>query len=102
MLLIPVGDSSSAFKFLRVQQGLLGIKNGANTSFAAPDYFLKSSEVTIEVFWNGRALAEGVDFLASEPGGPGTGYKAITLLWSKNLPAAGDSLNANYLIGPGG
>lgn len=102
MLLIPVAEAAGSFRFVRIQQSMLGVKDGVNAVFDTAEYFLKSAAITIEVFWNGRALTEGRDFLASEPGGIGTGYKRITLLWSRYLPTAEDSLTANYILGYGG
>lgn len=99
MLLIPIANNAASIRFLRVQIDLLGPKDGTNPNYQTPEIFLKTANCTIEVFWNGRALAEGVDFLASEPGGPGTGYRGINLLWTKILPVAEDALKATYILG---
>jgi hypothetical protein len=97
MLLEPISGGGSEVFAWRIQIDLLGVKNGGNPTFYTPDYFLKSGYLTIKVYWNGRCLAEGIDFEASEPGGAGTGWRTITLLWTSLLPRANDELKADYL-----
>jgi hypothetical protein len=95
MILQPVaGGGGGALAFLRWDIELLGAKNGANPVFTTPDKFDPDYFV---VYWNGRRLFVGDDYLVSESGGPGTGYDTITLLWTKLLPRAADRVTADYL-----
>lgn len=79
----------------KVEQSLLGAKDGANLVFVTPTDFL---EETIQVYLNGIRLCRGVggDYTVSESGGPGAGFDTITLDVSL-APIAGENLFADYI-----
>jgi hypothetical protein len=62
------------------QQGLSGAINGVNTVFTTTGFFRHGGFDTECVHYNGVRLFEGIgnDYVASESGGPGTGYDTIT------------------------
>jgi len=76
---------------------LIGPINGSNRTFTTPEKFLRANGASIDLFHNGRRLAEatssdprGGDFVASESGGLGTGFDTIVLLTF--APVAGRSV----------
>ena len=80
----------------------MGVKDGTNDTYSTPEKYLYTSDLKIVVTWNGRRLANGVDFQAIESGGAGTGYDTVKLLWSAGelLPRSQDILNADYYADP--
>ena len=70
-----------------------GTKNGVNTSFGLANDFESG---TLQLYVNGVRKTEGVgnDFVATESGGPGTGFDGFTLAFP---PIADDNLLADYV-----
>ena len=89
------GGSGLTLSKYKVQQALLGTKDGVNTVFVTPSDF---EEETIQVYLDGVRLARGVgcDYAASESGGGGTGWDTVTLAAAK-APIATDNLFADYI-----
>ena len=76
-----------------------GDVDGVNTSFTvSPDKFLHLPGYSERVYLRGLRLLEGVgnDYVASESGGPGTGYDTITL---RAAPLSGDTILLDYYLG---
>jgi len=98
MILQPqvVGLKLSLFK---IEELLLGTKNGVNLVFTTPDKFVNSGGIKIGVYLNGVRLKVGVgnDFTVSESGGVGTGFDTVTLA-SGLAPLLGENLFADYII----
>lgn len=79
----------------KVEQELLGTKDGVNLVFVSPSDFL---EETIQLYLNGVRLCRGVggDYNVSESGGAGTGFDTVTLDASL-APLSGENLFADYI-----
>ena len=75
-LTYAIGQSSR-----RYQQTLIGDINGANLVYNTAISFRHGGVDTETVYCNGVRLYEGVgnDYVATESGGPGTGYDTITM-----------------------
>ncbi len=76
-------------------QSLLGTIDGVNTVFSTPRNFLRTADFEEAVYLRGlrRCEGPGADYVASESGGPGTGYDTITFL---NPPRVGDTIIIDY------
>lgn len=82
----------------RTGQGLIGVKNGINTTFQVPGtetYVHNLPFLTIQVYLNGVRLSLLDDYMVVESGGPGTGYDSVILAVS---PRANDHLLADYIV----
>ena len=82
----------------RTGQGLIGVKNGVNTTFRVPGtelYVHNLPFITIQLYYNGIRLNLLDDYLVVESGGPGTGYDSVTLLVA---PRSQDHLTADYIV----
>ena len=82
---------------------LLGVKNGVNKVFTAPDTFRDDDQTTVRVFHNGRRLImspddnpQNGDFVVSESI-PGDGYDTVTLLTF--APVSTSELRVDYVLG---
>lgn len=76
---------------------LFGAIDGMNRTFTTPEKFVHITGTSVEVFHNGRRLAEATtsdprvgDFVVLESGGTGTGFDTIVLLTF--APVAGRSV----------
>lgn len=76
---------------------LTGTLDGINRTFMTPEKFVRANGISIDLFHNGRRLAEastsdprGGDFVVSESGGPGSGFDTVVLLTFS--PVAGRSV----------
>lgn len=81
----------------RYREELSGPINGANTVFTSSKPFDRSVVGHYEwVLFNGQWIREGVgnDYVASESGGPGTGYDTIT---TNFIPKPGDVLEIVFV-----
>jgi hypothetical protein len=76
-------------------QGLLGTIDGVNTVFSTAKNFLHTASFQEAVYLRGLRRCEGVgaDYVASESGGPGTGFDTITFA---NPPRVGDTIIIDY------
>lgn len=74
---------------------LLGPKDGVNKVFTTPEEF---SSGTIRVYFDGVRMREAVDsdYVASESGGPGSGYDTVTFVAA--APRADENMLADYMI----
>lgn len=82
----------------RTGQGLIGTKNGINTTFRVPGtetYVHNLPFLSIQLYLNGVRLTLLDDYMVVESGGAGTGYDSVTLLVA---PRAKDHLTADYII----
>jgi hypothetical protein len=84
---------------------LVGPLNGANRIYTTPDKFVHANGLSIDVFHNGRRLAEtstpnvqAGEFFCSESGGPGTGFDTINLLTF--APVTTSVLVSDYQVAP--
>jgi len=81
---------------------LIGATDGLNRIFTVPtpDKFvngtLGNNEFRILVKHNGRDLVEGIDYITSESGGPGTGYD--TIIFCSITPNSKSIIVADYII----
>lgn len=80
---------------------LIGSVDGVNRIFNTPDKFIQGTYFgnifKIFVTHNGHILFEGIDYVVSESGGPGTGFDTITI--KSFTPRANHSiLYASYVI----
>ena len=77
-----------------VGQALIGDLDGTNTVFSTPRLFLHTANYRESVYLRGlRRLDGGNDYVATESGGPGTGYDTIVFL---KAPRPGDNLLIDY------
>ena len=83
----------------------VGVRDGVNRTFTLPDRYVHANGLSLDVFHNGRRLAEAPqpdprlgDFLCTESQGVGTGFDAIILL--SFTPVASSVLLADYQIAP--
>lgn len=84
---------------MRWNKGLVGTKDGVNTSYIVPDTsFIQSGEIVIRVYRNGRRMTIGAsnDYTVSESGGVGTGYDTIT--FNGPAPLSYEVLAADYMV----
>ena len=74
-----------------------GTKDGVNKVFTIPGGEKAHNDALhkLEVEYNGFDMTEGVgcDYLASESGGPGTGYDTVTFVFA---PDAQDTVVAHF------
>ena len=94
-MLLSVTQATSTRNY---SETLLGLINGANTSFTTAADFINGSE---SVYFNGVRQTEGVgcDYVRSESGGVGTGYDTITFAVApRSRPGAkpDDSITIDY------
>jgi hypothetical protein len=70
-----------------------GDKDGLNTSYTTPDFFVDG---TLRLYINGQRLLQGGsdDFTTSESGGVGTGFDTVTIAYPPRLK---DNLLADYV-----
>jgi hypothetical protein len=82
----------------RTDVDLIGDKNGVNSTFTTPDYFIQTSTVKIQVFRNGVRLRLGLinDYTVSESGGVGTGYD--TVIYNGPPPLSFEQLTSDYIV----
>jgi len=86
---------ASVLDRFRYQDELTGTKNGVNAIFTTAEDFVQG---TIQIYWNGVRLFEGValDYTTSESGGVGTGFDTVTFTAGK-MPVVTDFLAADYV-----
>lgn len=78
----------------RVGVALIGVVNGINSSFDAPETFVqKTPGLSISVYLNGIRQSEGDDYTVSTTGPIGTG-ETVSLV---EPPRPGDKLTADYV-----
>ena len=79
----------------RVRQPLVGDIDGSNTVYTSALKFMHDGVRDEVLCYNGVEQDEGVgdDYVASESGGPGTGFDTITMSFA---PRPGDKLWLNY------
>lgn len=78
----------------RVGVALVGVVNGINSSFDAPEAFIqKPPGLSISVYLNGIRQSEGDDYTVSTTGPIGTG-ETVSLV---EPPRPGDKLTADYV-----
>ncbi len=96
-MLLTGASGGALLAKLRFEQALVGIKNGTNLVFTAPEIFLQN---TFQLFFNGQRLAEGAanDYTTSESGGGGAGFDTITLLAPELAPLPDEQLFADYIV----
>lgn len=82
-----------------------GTYNGMNRSFSLPNHYAHVNGLSLDVFHNGRRLAESAtadprfgDFYCVESGGLGTGFDTIVLLTF--APSVRSILVADYQVAP--
>jgi hypothetical protein len=83
----------------RTGQGLIGVKDGVNTTFTTPglEKFTHNLPfLSIQVYYNGVRQALLDDYSIAESGGAGTGYDTVVFL--EIAPKAGDRLLVDYVI----
>lgn len=88
------GGSVIAARYYR--QPLAGVINGSNVAFTTAIDFVHLGADKESVFHNGVLQDEGAgnDYLASESGGPGTGYDTITFALA---PRVGDKISIDFV-----
>lgn len=78
---------------------LIGNKNGINRYFMTPHKFyigtLESSNFSIHVRHNGKALDPDLDFTIQESGGPGSGYD--TVIFESFIPTQFSNILVDYV-----
>jgi len=95
----------SKFSALQAQAGagggtqtglLVGTINGINTVFTLPGGAKTNTAEDVRPFVNGDRMNEGSgnDFVASESGGPSTGFDTVTFLFA---PKVGDILIVDFI-----
>lgn len=101
-MILEAVTQAGGLNLVRIAKALIGVKDGTNDTFTTPEKYLRTSNIKIAVTWNGRRLAEGVDFDCVESGGAGSGYDTVKLLWSAGelLPRSSDVLEADYYADP--
>jgi len=97
MILQPVTTGGGSQRVRRIPDGT---KDGANKVFTTPggEKFLMTSGYEVWFFVNGVLKEAGgsSDYVASESGGPGTGFDTITL--NDIAPDSWDNLTMVYFI----
>ncbi len=85
---------------LKQGMDLTGIKNGSNKIFHTIDKFINgvisNNTLTIEIFHNGRRMAEHIEYKLSESGAVGSGYNTITFV--SFSPISSSILKSNYCV----
>lgn len=93
------GGGGTSVYSVRNEIDLIGLQNGLNRVFYTPEIFINTiylgNVMTIDVFHNGRKLANGIDYNLSESGGVGTGFNTVTLNFS---PISSSVIRANYYV----
>lgn len=81
------------------QQPLIGPINGSNTVFTTAQNFVHGGVFTESLYYNGQLLLEGIgnDYIASESGGPGSGFDMITTLF---VTKTGHRLSLDFTPAP--
>lgn len=95
MILQPVSGASLGASLFRWNVPLLGSKNGINTVFTTPEYFMQTSNLVIRVYRNGQRIDLTEDYAVSESGGAGTGYDTVT--FNGEAPLSFEKLTADYI-----
>lgn len=94
-----LGGGGSGY-YVRQGVDLVGLQNGSNRIFYTPDIFIQGNfignDLGIEIYHNGRHLANNIDYKTSESGGIGTGFNTITFL--SFAPISSSTLKANYSV----
>lgn len=102
-------DAMAQFGFVFVAEGVtvsqtprvgvvpLGVINGTNKVFSLAEDFEHDGLNKEAVYLRGLRRSEGVgcDYVASESGGPGTGYDTLTFA---NAPKVGDTILIDYFL----
>lgn len=92
----------------RINVPLVGAIDGLNKVFALPggevaiDVSANLGSATIALVINGRRMLHGAgnDYTIIETGGPTTGFDAVLLDTLRPAPLPGDSITANWILGP--